>query len=73
MLLDHRHDVASELQAGWRDEASVARAVRGERQVTVEEERRRAGIGSIGRTLTAMFHTPHPHLSFHGHAVPRGR
>lgn len=75
MLLDHRHDVASELQGGWREEAASRRLATGGRQLPAAEDRHHGSLAAVSAAFARAFRPHHMHglhLNLHGHTLRHG-
>jgi hypothetical protein len=68
MLLDHQHNVASEMQTTWRAEAHHERTVTGGRTVTAGGEHRL----HLRQSVSAFMHAHHPHVPMALHASSHG-
>jgi hypothetical protein len=71
MLLDHRQDVASEMQAGWRSEAHHERLSGGGRAIA-EPGQGHAGLSRVKESARSFMHAHHAHVPLHLHAFSRG-
>ena len=72
MLLDHRQNVAGELQAGWRADADQHRMVSGERAISTGQSAHNPRFETVTRAVGSLLHGHHVHLPLHGRAITRG-
>ncbi len=72
MLLDHRQNVAGEMQAGWRADADQHRLVSGERGISTGQATHHVHLEAVTRAVGSLVHGHHVHLSLHGRAFTRG-